>query len=92
LAYLWETLETGSRAFAALTFLDDLARRDDVRGALFKLVPNATKDQKVALCAILADSRAPDAVPTLDSLSRDIDSDVSLAASRALRIVQAKQT
>ncbi|MBV8895063.1 MAG: HEAT repeat domain-containing protein [Acidobacteriaceae bacterium] len=92
LSYLWESVENKARASVAQTYLDELARRDDVRQALFTLAPNSTKDQKVALCAILANSRAPDAIPTLNTLSKDIDSDVSLAAARALRIVQGRQS
>jgi HEAT repeat protein len=92
LPYLWENLANRSRASVTQTYLDELARRDDVRKALFSLVKESSKDQKVALCSILADSRAPDAIPTLNELSKDIDSDVSLAAARALRIVQAQQS
>jgi HEAT repeat protein len=92
LPYLWESLGNGQRAAVAQTYLDELARRDDVRQALFTMIPGSSKEQKVALCAILADNRAPDAVPTLNKLSKDIDSDVSLAAARALRIVQSQRS
>ena len=92
LPYLWENLANRTRAQTAQTYLDELARRDDVRKALFTLVKDSGKDQKLALCSILADSRAADAIPTLNSLSKDIDSDVSVAAARALRIVQAQQS
>jgi HEAT repeat protein len=92
LSYLWETLDTKARAPVAQAYLDELARRDDVRQALFKLVSQATKDQKLALCSILANSHAEDAIPTLNTLSKDIDSDVSFAASRALRILQAQRS
>ena len=89
LSYLWESLMTKPRAAQAQTYLDELARKDDVRRALYALAPTGTKDQKIALCAILADSHADDAVPILNTLSKDIDSDVSLAAVRALRVVRA---
>jgi hypothetical protein len=92
LRYLWETLANKPRASVAQTYLDELARGDDVRKALFSLVKESGKDQKVALCSIMADSKAADAIPILSDLSKDIDSDVSLAASRALRIVQSQQS
>jgi HEAT repeat protein len=92
LPYLWETLETKAHAPVAQAYLDELARRDDVRQALFKLTSQSTKEQKIALCTILANSHAEDAIPTLNTLSKDIDSDVSLAAARALRIVQHHQS
>jgi HEAT repeat protein len=92
LPYLWESLNTAARAHTAQTYLDELARRDDVRKALFTMLRESSKDQKVALCSILADSHAADSIPTLNTLSKDIDSDVSIAAARALRIVQANQS
>jgi hypothetical protein len=92
LPYLWENLDVKARAPVAQAYLDELARRDDVRQALFKLVSQSTKDQKVALCSILANSHAEDAIPTLNTLSKDIDSDVSFAASRALRLLQARRS
>lgn len=91
LSYLWESLNTKVRAPIAKAYLDELARNNNVRQALFTLAPESTKDQKMALCSILANSHSPDVIPTLNQLSKDIDSDVSLAAARALRIVQAHQ-
>lgn len=90
IGYLWESVDTNGRAGVAQAYLDELARREDVRKALFTMMSQSTKDQKIALCSILADSRAADSIPTLNTLSKDIDPDVSLAAARALRIVQAK--
>jgi len=90
LAYLVETLDTRSRASVATAYLMELARRDDVRTALFKLVPEATKDQKVALCLIFGSTRNPDVTPVLTTLARDIDPDVAFAASKALKMVQAR--
>jgi HEAT repeat protein len=92
LPYLWESLNTKSRAAIAQPYLAELARRDDVRKALFSMSRESTKDQKLALCSILADARASDAIPTLNALSKDIDSDVSLAATRALRILHAQRS
>jgi len=63
--------------------------RDDVRRSLFPLVSDATKDQKLALCAVFSASQSDDVIPVLNTLSKDIDPDVSFAAARALRIVQA---
>ncbi len=90
LPYLWENLAVKARAPVAQTYLDELAQREDVRKALFAMMPQATKDQKVAICSVFANSRAADSIPILTTLSKDIDSDVSLAAARALRIVQAR--
>ncbi|MBV8553902.1 MAG: HEAT repeat domain-containing protein, partial [Acidobacteriaceae bacterium] len=89
LTYLLENLNTKGRANVATAYLVELTRRADVRNAIAKLVPESTKDQKLALCSILASTQEPDVIPLLNTLSRDIDPDVSFAASKALRIVQA---
>lgn len=89
LSYLVENLELKAHSDAATAYLTELAHREDVRKALFPLVEHATKDQKIALCSIFAGSQSDDVIPTLNTLARDIDSDVAFAASRALRIVQA---
>ncbi len=91
LPFLVEQLDTKSRANIASAYLVELARREDVRKALIPLVPQATKDQKVALCSILAASHSDDVVPVLNTLSRDIDPDIALAASKALRIAQTRK-
>jgi HEAT repeat protein len=91
LLYLFESLEIKARAFIATAYLTELARREDVRRALFTLLPRATKDQKIALCSIFAASRSEDVIPMLNTLAKDIDPDVALAASRALRVMQSGQ-
>ncbi len=90
LPYLFESLDVSARADAATAYLEELARHEDVRRALFAMVGDASKDQKIALCSVLAGSHADDVVPTLNSLSKDVNPDVSLAATRALRIIQSR--
>jgi hypothetical protein len=63
-----------------------------VRKALFPLVPSAPRDEKIALCWALAESHDPDVMPTLKSLSHDIDPTVSLTAAKALKIVMASRS
>ena len=91
LPYLVESLNLKGRAYVANAYLVELARREDVRASLAKLLPEATKDQKIALCSILGSSHAEDAVPILNGLAKDLDPDVAFAASRALRILQARR-
>ncbi len=50
LAYLMENLEVKGHANVATAYLTELARSEDVRQALFPLVPAASRDQKIALC------------------------------------------
>ena len=91
LPYLLENLNVKSRAYVANAYLMELARREDVRAALVKVLPGATKDQKIALCSILGSSHADDAIPVLNGLAKDLDPDVAFAASRALRILEARR-
>jgi HEAT repeat protein len=91
LAYLMENLDVNGRSSVAQAYLSELAHRDDVRRALFPLVAQATKDQKIALCAVFSASHNEDVIPILKKLSKDIDPDVSLAAARSLRIVEARK-
>jgi HEAT repeat protein len=89
LRYLIENLDVRGQRDSAQAYLTELCRRDEVRKALFPLLREATKDQKLALCQALSASRSEDVIPMLNALSRDIDPDVSLAASKGLRTVQA---
>ncbi|MBV9761046.1 MAG: HEAT repeat domain-containing protein [Acidobacteriaceae bacterium] len=91
LPYLVENLDVKGRSNIAQAYLVELARRGEVRKALFPLIAQATRDQKIALCAIFGESRGEDVVPPLQSLSKDIDPGVSMAAARALRIVQTRK-
>lgn len=92
LPFLVENLNLNARAYVAKAYLVELARRENVRTALVKLLPGATKEQKIELCGVFGSSHAQDAIPVLNSLSKDIDPDVAFAASRALRIVQARKS
>ncbi|MBV9301497.1 MAG: HEAT repeat domain-containing protein [Acidobacteriaceae bacterium] len=87
LRYLVENLDLRAQRNTAQAYLIELCRREDVRKALLPLVAEVTKDQKLALCPVLSASHNEDVVPVLNSLSKDIDPDVALAASKALRTV-----
>jgi HEAT repeat protein len=89
LPYLVENLAAKSRSTIASAYLAELVRREDVRKALMTLIPGANRDQKLALCSVLSESQSADVVPVLTTLSRDIDPDVSMAASKALKTLQA---
>jgi HEAT repeat protein len=92
LPYLIECLNSKNRASTANAYLVELAKRKDVRDALLQALPNGSKDQKIGLCSVLALSESEEPVAGLTSLSKDIDPDVAFAASRAVRILQARKT
>ncbi len=89
LPYLVENLAMKSRSTVASAYLTELVRREDVRKALMPLISQASRDQKLALCSVLSESQSEDVIPALTTLSRDIDPDVSMAASKALKTLQA---
>ncbi|MGI8961349.1 MAG: HEAT repeat domain-containing protein [Bryobacteraceae bacterium] len=91
LRYLVEKLDVRGQRDSAQAYLAELCRRDEVRKALFPLLRDATKEQKLALCQALSASRNGDVIPVLNALSKDIDSDVSLAASKGLKAVEASR-
>ncbi|HMJ63618.1 MAG TPA: hypothetical protein VK493_17735, partial [Bryobacteraceae bacterium] len=90
LPYLVESLNTKSRAGVASAYLTELARHGDARGTLVKLIPEATKEQKLELCSVFSASRSNDLLPVLSKLSKDGDPDVAFAASKAIRILHAR--
>jgi HEAT repeat protein len=92
LRYLFEGLGTKARANTAQAYLIEVARREDVRSELVKLLPDASKDQKLGLCSVFAETKSQDIVPALTTLTKDIDPDVAFAATRALRIVQTRRS
>lgn len=89
LRYLVENLDVRGQRDSAQAYLTELCRRNDVRKALIPLLAETSKDQKLALCQALSASRNDDVIPVLNTLSKDIDPDVSLAASKGLRAVRA---
>ena len=92
LQYLIENLDAKKSSNVAVAYLTELCRREDVRKAIMPVVKDCTKDQKLALCGVLASSGGEDVLPLLNVLAKDIDPDVSLAAVKGLRIAQARRT
>jgi HEAT repeat protein len=88
LPYLVENLQTKGRSEIASAYLKELANRKDVIEALTKMLPELEKSQKVALCPVFAIGESSGGGTPLKVLARDIDPDVALAASKALRIIQ----
>lgn len=91
LTYLIENLDQPSRAYIAKAYLIELCRREDVRQGVFAAIPQANKDQKIALCSIFAAVHAHDAIPVLNTLARDMDPDISFAATKALHTIEARK-
>lgn len=91
LQYLVENLGQRNQQSIAEAYLTELCRQADVRKALFSLITEANKDQKLGLCAALSASHSEDVVPVLNTLSKDIDPDVSVAAAKGLKTIQGRK-
>ena len=91
LSYLVENLDASGRQDVATAYLTELCRRADVRKAIVPLVSKASPEQKVSLCGVLSASKEQDVVPVLTELVKDINPNVSMAASRGLKMIQARQ-
>ncbi|HEX4771108.1 MAG TPA: HEAT repeat domain-containing protein [Bryobacteraceae bacterium] len=90
LRFLVENLDQAGRGTTAQAYLTELCRRENVRKGVYTVIADASADQKVALCRILAASHAPDVVPVLEQLAKDPNSDVSLTATKSLGIAQGR--
>ncbi len=92
LPFLFDNLALKSRSDTAAAYLVELARRPEVRTALIPMIPQGSKDQKLALCSVLADAGTEDEVPVLEKMTGDKDPDVAVAATKAMKIVKARRS
>ncbi|MFL6449847.1 MAG: HEAT repeat domain-containing protein [Bryobacteraceae bacterium] len=92
LLYLFDNLALKARSSAAEAYLAELVRRPEVRTALIPMIPNGSKEQKLALCSVLTDAQSEEVLPVLSNLTTDKDPDVAVAAAKAMKIVKARQS
>jgi HEAT repeat protein len=90
LRYLVDSLNLKSHNGITRAYLTELLRQREVRTAVQPLIeePTSTKDEKIVLAQCLAESGAADAVPVVEKLAKDNDPDVSVAATRSLRLLR----
>ncbi len=84
--------ETNKSAFrnVSIAFLTELARDADIRASLFRYMEAGTRDEKIALCQVMARSGMADSIPYLERLSQDRDVEVGKEALRALQVVRGR--
>jgi HEAT repeat protein len=85
LQYLINTLNSASYKGEAEPYLTELARTPQVRAALYGPLQRGTKEEKIGLCRVLAQSGDANSIPHLQKLTTDADADVSQEALRAVR-------
>jgi HEAT repeat protein len=92
LRYLVNSLNLKAHSGLTHAYLAELLRRREVRQAVQSLIvePTATKDEKILTAQSLAESGAADALPVIERLSKDANPDVSVAATRSLRLLRSQ--
>lgn len=91
LQYLVNTLNSYSWRGIAHPFLIELCREQDIREALYPVMHQRTKEEKIWLADVLARTYAADARPALEKLSQDGESEVAQAGARAIRTLGLQQ-
>ena len=86
LQYLVNTLNSYSWRGIAYPFLVELCREQDIREALYPVMHQRTKEEKIWLADVLARTYAADARPALEKLSQDGETEVAQAGARAIGV------
>jgi HEAT repeat protein len=92
LRYVVNQLNSASYRNTARAYLIELARDQPTRQALYSGLqgPIVTKEEKIGLAQVLAQSGGPDSVRYLEILSKDGDPDVAREGLRGLRNLNAR--
>ncbi len=90
LQYLMNGLNQRAWRSVASAFLIELTRQQPIRQSIYPLLGAATKDEKIQVSIILAQSGDRDSVGPLETLSKDTDPDVAAEGIRSLRTLHAR--
>lgn len=90
LRYLFNTLNQRVYRKVASAYLTELARNQTTRRALYEMLAVATKDERIQMSGVLAQSGQSDSIPFLQALSKDPDPDVAGEGIRNLRVLRAR--
>ncbi len=90
LTFLVNETNKSSYRRVSTAFLTELARDPDIRTALYRFMETGTRDERIALCQVMARSGESDSIPYLERLSQDRDVEVGKEALRALQVVRGR--
>jgi HEAT repeat protein len=90
LQYLINTLNSAAYAGEAFPLLTEAARHAEIRNLLYKPMETGTRDERIYLARVLAESGDAQAVPYLQKMSQDPDSQVATEGLKALRQLRAR--
>jgi len=85
LQYLINTLNSAAYAGEAFPLLVEAARLPAIRSLLYQPIQSGTRDEKIYLARVLAASGDAEALPYLQKVSQDADSQVAGEGLKALR-------
>jgi HEAT repeat protein len=88
--YLINTLNRPTFRNVALAFLTELARDPAPRLTIYPNLARATKDEKMGICRVLAESGQQESVPYLNGLKDEKDPEVAQVCLRSLRTLEAR--
>ena len=90
LRYLVYALNNGNFRENSQIYLSEAARNPEVRRALYSMLDEATRDEKLSLARVFAASGDRASVQPLEKLSHDADSTVAEEGMRQLRNLNAR--
>lgn len=90
LRYLVDTLNSPRFRGVAEAYLIEVTREKGVREKVYPTLGDGTKDQKMLLAGVLAQTGDGDTIPLLDRLARDSDPAVAQEGVRAARNLKAR--
>lgn len=85
LQYLINTLNSAAYAGEAFPLLVEAARLPEIRALLYKPLQSGTREEKIYLARVMAASGDSAAIPYLQQMSQDPDSQVAAEGLKALR-------
>jgi HEAT repeat protein len=90
LLFLVEGFSLKPRAGVSAAYLSEVARSQDTRNALAKILPDELKDRKIGILDALSTVNAPDSLAILQQYTADRDKDVAFAAMHDVRLAQSR--
>jgi HEAT repeat protein len=90
LQYLINNLNSNAYRGIAEPFLTELARQENIRNVLYPVLSSGTKEEKMGLARVLAQSGDRASMPYLQKLSNDSDPAVASEGVKAMRNLQAR--
>ena len=90
LQYLINTLNSKAWKGVSYAYIEELARKPEVREKLVPMLSAGTRDERTSLALALGKTGAPEVIPALEALTKDSDASVAQEGTRALRIARAR--